>query len=96
MVRYARDEAGPPAQSRARATYESDVSVALLLSAFESAAAPAAPIALLSRLQERMVRYARGEAGPPAQARARATYESDVIELNAFASSSLFLPCRSS
>ncbi len=35
-------ETGPPTQIRARATYESDVSVALLLSASESAAAPAA------------------------------------------------------
>jgi hypothetical protein len=37
-------ETGPPAQSRARATYFSVVSVALLLSASESAAAPASPI----------------------------------------------------
>ncbi len=37
-------EIGPPAQSKARATYKSDVSVALLLSASESAAAPAGPI----------------------------------------------------
>ncbi len=36
---------------KARATYLSDVSVALLLSAFESAAAPATPILLLPRLQ---------------------------------------------
>jgi hypothetical protein len=35
---------GPPAQNRARPTYSSDVSVALLLSASESAAAPATPI----------------------------------------------------
>jgi hypothetical protein len=34
-----------------RATYPSDVSVLLLLSAFESAAAPLAPIWLLHRLQ---------------------------------------------
>jgi hypothetical protein len=34
---------GPPAQSRARATYASVVSVALLLSASESTAAPASP-----------------------------------------------------
>jgi hypothetical protein len=56
MVRDARGETGPPAQSRARATYLSDVSVALLLSASESAAAPASPIWLLNRLQ-------RGEEG---------------------------------
>ena len=37
-------ETGPPAQSTARAPYGSDVSVALLLSASESAAAPAASI----------------------------------------------------
>jgi hypothetical protein len=55
-VRDARSDRGPPAQSRARATYESDVSVALLLSAAESAAAPASPIWLLYRLQ-------RGEEG---------------------------------
>ncbi len=43
-------------------TYESDVSVALLLSASESAATPASPILLSSRLQrERWVRDARGE-----------------------------------
>ncbi len=51
-VRDARGETGPPAQSRARATYSSDVSVALLLSAFESAAAPASPIVLLCMLQQ--------------------------------------------
>ncbi len=50
-VRDARGETGPPAQSRARATYNSVVSVALLLSASESAAAPAAPIWLVPRLQ---------------------------------------------
>ncbi len=55
-VRDARGETGPPAQSRARATYVSDVSVALLLSASESAAAPAGPIRPFSRLQ-------RGEEG---------------------------------
>jgi hypothetical protein len=38
-----RGETGLPAQSRARATYESDVSVAFILSASESAAAPASP-----------------------------------------------------
>ena len=43
-------------QSWARATYESDVSVTLLLSASESAVAPASPIRLLARLQ-------RGEEG---------------------------------
>ncbi len=52
----ARGEIGPPAQSQARATYLSSVSVALLLSASESAAAPAWPILLPSRLQ-------RGEEG---------------------------------
>ncbi len=40
-VRVTRGETGPPEQSRARATYPSDVSVALLLSASESFAAPA-------------------------------------------------------
>ncbi len=43
-VRVARGETGPPAQSRARATYPKCVSVALLLSASESAAAPSSPI----------------------------------------------------
>ena len=42
---------GHPAFSRARATYCSVVSVALLLSASESAAAPASPIWLSCRLQ---------------------------------------------
>jgi hypothetical protein len=46
----------PLAQSRALATYSSDVSVALLVSACESAAAPASPIWLFRRLQ-------RGEEG---------------------------------
>ncbi len=46
--------------------------------------------------RKRRVRDARCETGPPAQRRARATYSSDVSELNAFASSSLFLPCWSS
>jgi hypothetical protein len=41
----------PPAQSRARATYPSDVSIGLLLSAFDSAAAPLSPIWLPDRLQ---------------------------------------------
>jgi hypothetical protein len=50
-VRDARGDTGPQTQSRARATYWSDVSVALLLSASESAAAPASPIWLLVRLQ---------------------------------------------
>jgi hypothetical protein len=50
-VRHTRGETGPPAQSRARATYYSVVSVALLLSASESAVAPASPIWLLPRLQ---------------------------------------------
>jgi hypothetical protein len=56
MVRDARGETEPLAQERARGTYYSDVSVALLFSAFESAAAPAAPIRLFDRLQ-------RGEEG---------------------------------
>ncbi len=43
-VRDTRGEIGPLVQSRARATYESDVSVALILSASESAAVPASPI----------------------------------------------------
>ncbi len=46
--------------------------------------------------EERRVRDARGETGPPAQSRARATYVSDVSELNAIASLSLFLPLCSS
>jgi hypothetical protein len=50
-VRHTRGETGPPAQSRARATYYSSVSVELLLSASESAAAPASPIFLNCRLQ---------------------------------------------
>jgi hypothetical protein len=49
------------AQSRARATYVSDVSVALILSASDSVAAPASPIRLLNRLQRGGVRDARGE-----------------------------------
>ena len=49
-VRDARGETGPPAQSRARATYSSVVSVALILRASESAAAPASPIWLTFRL----------------------------------------------
>jgi hypothetical protein len=50
-VRDACGETGPLAQNRARVTYYSVVSVALLLSAFESAAAPASWIWLLFRLQ---------------------------------------------
>ncbi len=46
-----RGETGPPVQSRARATYSSDVSVALLLSASESTAAPASPILVHCSLQ---------------------------------------------
>jgi hypothetical protein len=66
-------------QSRARATYLSDVRVTLLSSVSESAAAPASPIWLQYRLHdERRVRDARGETGPPAQSRARDTYLSDV------------------
>jgi hypothetical protein len=65
-VRYsALRETGPPAQSRARATYKSDVSVALRFSASESAAAPASPISLLCRLQ-------RGEEGQGCSWRDRA------------------------
>ncbi len=56
---------GPPAQSRARATYLRSISVALLLSASESAAAPAAPILLPPRLQ-------RGEEGQGCSWRDRA------------------------
>ncbi len=47
----ARGETGPPAQSRARETHSSDVSVVLILSGSESAAAPASPILLVARLQ---------------------------------------------
>ncbi len=50
-VRDARGETGRPAQSRARATYVSNVSVALHLSASESASAPASPIWFLASLQ---------------------------------------------
>ena len=50
-VRDAGGETGPPAPSRTRATYSSDVSVALLLSASESTATPAAPIRLPRSLQ---------------------------------------------
>jgi hypothetical protein len=50
-VRDARGETRPPAQSRARATYKSDVSVTLLFSASESAAAPAPLIWVVHRLQ---------------------------------------------
>ncbi len=50
-VSGARGNTGPPAQSRARATYSSDVRVALLLSASDSAAAAAPPIRLNPRLQ---------------------------------------------
>ncbi len=52
-------------RSRARATYSSDVSVVLLLSASESAAALASPISLLRRLQ-------RGEEGQGYSMRDRA------------------------
>jgi hypothetical protein len=50
-VRDARGETGPPATSMAHATYSRYVSVALLLSASESAAAPASPIWFHPRLQ---------------------------------------------
>ncbi len=92
-------ETGLPAHSMAHKTYSSDVSVALLLSVSESAVAPASPIWLLHRLQrgeEGQGCSWRGETGPPAQSRARATYSSDVSKLNAFASLSLFLPLLSS
>ena len=58
-------ETGPPAQSRARATYCSVVSVALILSASESAVAPSSPMLLPSRLQ-------RGEEGQGCWCRDRA------------------------
>ncbi len=107
-VRDARGETGPPAKSRAIATYLSDVSVALLLSACdssvalllsasESAAAPASPIWLcisLQRIEEGQGCSWREKA--TGTSRAHVTYVSDVIELNAFASSSLFLPLVSS
>jgi hypothetical protein len=64
-VRDTRGKIGPPAQSRARATYSSDVSVALLLRASKSAAAPASPIWLYDRLQ-------RGEEGQGCSWRDRA------------------------
>ncbi len=47
MARDARGETGPTAQSRARATYKRFLSVALPLSASESAAAPCAAFARL-------------------------------------------------
>jgi hypothetical protein len=50
-VSDARGETGPPAQSRMRATYYSFVSVTLLLSTSDSAAAPVSPIWLSTRLQ---------------------------------------------
>ncbi len=50
-VRIARGKTGPLAQSKALATYPSSVSVALLLSASESAAMPASLIWLVHRLQ---------------------------------------------
>ncbi len=80
-VRDACGETGPAAQSRAHATYESSVSVALLLSASESAAAPASPIWLFGRLQggeEGQGCSWRDRATSTEQGRARATYESDV------------------
>jgi hypothetical protein len=80
-----------------RETYTRDVSVALLFSASDSAAAPASPIGLPTRLQrKRRVRDARGETWPPSQSRARATYLSDVSKLNPFARLSLFLLLLSS
>ncbi len=69
---------GPPAQRRARATYSSDFSFALLLSASDSAAAPASPIRFCRSLQ-------RGEGSGMLVARQgrrhrawRETYVSDV------------------
>jgi hypothetical protein len=62
MVRHARGETGPPAQSRARARV---VSVALLSSASDSAAAPTTPIRVTPRLQ-------RGEEGQVCSLRDRA------------------------
>jgi hypothetical protein len=80
MVRDARGETGSPATRRAHATYESDASVAFLLSASESTVAPASPILLFRRLQRGgSVSDARGETEPPAQSRARATHFSDFI-----------------
>jgi hypothetical protein len=74
-VRYARGETGPPAQSRARATYFSLVSVALLLSASESAAAPASPIWLSCRLQREEEGQGRSwRDWAAAQSRACSTY----------------------
>jgi hypothetical protein len=76
-------------------TYSSHVSVALILSASESAAAPASPKWLPSRL----LRGEEGQGcstGPRAQSRKRATYSIVVSKLNAFASLSLFLPLLSS
>ncbi len=77
-VRDTRGETGPLAQSWARATYDSDVSVALLLSASESAAAPASPISLLYRVY----RLQRGEEGQGCSLSHRATQriEHDSLE----------------
>jgi hypothetical protein len=62
-----------------RATYKRDESVALLLSASESAAAPASVISLSFRLQRGEEGQAcHGETGPQAQSRARATYVSEI------------------
>ncbi len=58
------------------ATYSSDVSVALLVSASESAAAPASPIWLLYRLQRGEVGQGCSWRDTKAQSRARATYPS--------------------
>jgi hypothetical protein len=64
-VSDARGETRPPVLSRANATYSSHVSVALLLSASESAAAPALSIESPSRLQ-------RGEEGQGCSRREKA------------------------
>ncbi len=59
-----------------RATYTRDVSVALLLSASDSAAAPASPIRLDPRLQRgEEGQGCCGETGPPTQSRARDLHE---------------------
>jgi hypothetical protein len=92
-VRDARGETGRRHRA-GLATYTRDVSLALLLSASESAAAPASPLLLLARLQrKRKVRDARDETGPPARSRARATNLSDLsVALRLSASESAAAP----
>jgi hypothetical protein len=63
---------------RVRLTYWSDVSAALLLSASQSAAAPASPILLLDSLQRGEREEGQGCTGPPAQNRT----EQNRTELN--------------